>query len=72
MEKIELNKLTFLNEQQSNKLYQLLKNLEEYDSKLESQNTIFEYSNSGFQYNADNLQKVKKINKYKKNRKCFN
>lgn len=59
MEKNELNKLSFLNENQSNKLKQLLKNLEEYDSKFEPQDVSFEYENSGFKYISESLHKVK-------------
>jgi hypothetical protein len=61
MEKIDIDKLSFLNESQSKKLKLLLKNLGEYDSKFESPNKVFEYGNSGFCYPADILQKVNYI-----------
>ncbi len=61
MKKNEIGKLSFLNDNQSEKLNLLLKNLEEYDSKFESQNIVFEYGNCGFRYNSENIQKVKKI-----------
>jgi len=61
MEKIDIDKLSFLNESQSKKLKLLLKNLEEYDSNFESQNKVFEYGNSGFCCQTDILQKVNYI-----------
>lgn len=59
MENNKINKLSFLTENQSNKLNILLKSLEEYDSKFETQNILFEYADSGFRYNADIINRVK-------------
>lgn len=58
MEKNLIDKLNFLNENQTRKLNDLLKNLGDYDSKFESLKEYLEYGNSGFCYHADYLQKV--------------
>ena len=51
-------KINFYKPEQIKKLQNLLKNLETYDYKLNSEEITFNYRNSGFKANADLLPKV--------------
>jgi len=58
MENNNLEKLSFLNEEQLMKLGNIISKLTSHESKLSKENSFFNYGNSGFQGYADNLDKV--------------